>query len=269
MTGTEHHVQQVLERSTDVLIIAQLSYHYTGHQQPTLQDVSVSVRKGEIVSILGPSGCGKSTLLNLIAGVIGGQKGAVEIRHDGLDCSQPRVGYIFQDDALLPWRTVRDNFALATEVGRIPKSIVERDTKEFLASFHLEPSILPMYPAQLSGGMRQRASIIQALLFNPQLVLLDEPFSALDFFTKLRLEGEFYNLVKKKQKTAVMVTHDIEEAIAVSDRIFILNRRGQLACENKVTFAGLERNPETLRGEPQFAALYREILAQFKAVTGS
>jgi len=137
---------------------------------------------------------------------------------------------------------------------------------ELLKRFHLDESILNSYPAQLSGGMRQRVSIIQSLLFNPHLLLLDEPFAALDFFTKLKLEGEFYSFIKDTAKAAVLVTHDIEEAIALSDHILILNNRGSIEANIPIEFESSQRDPEIIRGVPKFSEYYQLIWQQLKSV---
>lgn len=138
---------------------------------------------------------------------------------------------------------------------------------EYLNAFHLSSEHLDLFPAQLSGGMRQRVSIIQSLLFDPQILLLDEPFSALDFFTKLRLETEFQHMVKTENKAAIMVTHDIEEAIAMADRVMLMNHGGVICHEYAIDFGpGGRLSPEEARGLPQFAEHYSIIWSDLKAV---
>ncbi len=175
------------------------------------------------MAILGASGCGKSTLLNLIAGLLKPKSGRIEFSTNkainSINQSEGKIGYIFQDDALLPWRTVESNLMLVTEIVKgVKKNKVKPLITRYLNNFHLDKKILQQYPAQLSGGMRQRISIMQTLMFDPNILLLDEPFSALDFFTKLRLEKEVYQLIKEQNKAAILITHDIDEAIAISDR---------------------------------------------------
>lgn len=252
-----------IDKPASALQISSLSFGYKPESSPVIDNVSLSVEAGEIVSILGRSGCGKSTLLNLIAGLITPNSGEIRIDQHHSRCN---IGYIFQEDALMPWRTIRKNLALAQEIGNVPKDAWQSSLMELLARFHLDESILNQYPAQLSGGMRQRVSIIQSLLFNPHLLLLDEPFAALDFFTKLRLEGEFYRFIKDTAKAAVLVTHDIEEAIALSDHILILNNRGSIEASVPIEFDSSERDPEIIRGVHKFGEYYQLIWQQLKSV---
>jgi NitT/TauT family transport system ATP-binding protein len=251
-------------KSPTLLNISALTFAYGAQSAPVLSNFSLNVQKGEIVAILGRSGCGKSTLLNLIAGLLSPQNGEITVEKHGV--KESRIGYIFQEDALLPWRTVQSNLSLATEIGGVSKEGFQSSLTDFLNAFHLEPGILNAYPSTLSGGMRQRVSIIQALLFNPQLLLLDEAFSALDFYTKLRLESEFFNFIKKNEKAALFVTHDIEEAIAISDRVVILNVTGSVHADIAISFAGSERDPEVVRGKSAFSEYYRMIWGELKGV---
>lgn len=252
-----------IDKPVSALRVSSLTFGYKTEATPVIDNVSLSVEAGEIVSILGRSGCGKSTLLNLIAGLITPTAGDIRIDQHHSRCN---IGYIFQEDALMPWRTIEKNLALAQEIGKVPKDAWQASLIELLARFHLDQTILPMYPSQLSGGMRQRVSIIQSLLFNPHLLLLDEPFAALDFFTKLRLEGEFYKFIKDTEKAAVLVTHDIEEAIAVSDHVVILNNTGSVEAKIAISFDSSERDPETIRGVQRFSEYYQQIWQQLKSV---
>jgi NitT/TauT family transport system ATP-binding protein len=226
-----------------------------------LNQVSLTVRKGEIVCILGASGCGKTTLLNLIAGLLTATKGVIE-----LNSQKPtkRLGYIFQSDALFPWRTVKDNLLLAADIDRsLDKNALEQSMLQYLSIFHLNEQILTKYPIQLSGGMRQRVSIIQSLMFDPELLLLDEPFSALDYYTKLKLESEFSQFVKERGTAAILVTHDIEEAVAIGSRALIMNA-GKLQKEFLIRSEAAVME----RGSSDFAEKYREIWSELKSVVG-
>ncbi len=244
------------------LSVSALSFAYVKEQkrQSIISDLNLDVRQGELISILGASGCGKTTLLNLIAGLLEPQAGTIKIagghKHNA-------VGYIFQEDALLPWRTVGHNLRLAAELHHHLKASNETNLQDYLKSFHLSADIVKKYPGELSGGMRQRVSIIQSLLFRPELILLDEPFSALDFYTKLRLESEFYTLIKKQNKAAILVTHDIDEAIAISDRVLIMDREGKFSGEFIVDLK--EREPEDVRGTPEFATYFHQIWSALKS----
>lgn len=231
--------------------------------KPTVSDLSLTVSPAEIVCILGASGCGKTTLLNLIAGLLIPAKGKIDIA--SASQAGQKIGYIFQNDALFPWRTVERNLMLASEMNKTPKASARGRISEYLKTFHLNESILNQFPSQLSGGMRQRASIIQTLMFDPDLLLLDEPFSALDYYTKLSLESEFYQLVKEKRKAALLVTHDIEEAVAMGDRVFIMSE-GKLIKHFPINIGGEKRIPENTRGMPEFAEHYRVIWNELKSV---
>lgn len=261
-----------------VLDVVGISFSYVDNKKTTrsvLRDVSLQLVPGEIVCLIGPSGCGKTTLLNLLAGLL--TPGSGQIRHgaggNGATASGATpaggIGYIFQQDPLLPWRTVKQNLLLAAEIRRLKnaaRKCMEQRMLAYLKSFHLSSEHLDLFPSQLSGGMRQRASIIQSLLFDPQTLLLDEPFSALDFFTKLRLETEFQQMVKTEKKAAIMVTHDIEEAVAMADRILLMNQDGVLCHQYSIRLGQTRVSPEEARGLPQFAEYYSRIWADLKTV---
>ncbi|MBY0358092.1 MAG: ABC transporter ATP-binding protein [Candidatus Obscuribacterales bacterium] len=249
-----------------MLNISELSFTYGKAGSPwTIKDLSLSVGKNEIVSILGASGCGKSTLLNLIAGLLLAQTGKIELSES--DKSKQKIGYIFQHDPLFPWQNVEKNLQLSLKLGKAPsKEWIDKHIEQYFKLFHLDKQVLKKFPQELSGGMRQRVSIIQALLFNPQLLLLDEPFSALDFYTKLCLEDEFFQLVKEQNKAALLVTHDIEEAIAMSDRILIMSKNGSFSNEFILDFATESRLPSTVRSSSKFAQYYGQIWSELKAV---
>jgi NitT/TauT family transport system ATP-binding protein len=214
------------------------AYKLNGSGSQTVFDqVSFTVGRGQIVCLVGPSGCGKSTLLNLVTGFLQPDSGHIQINHDEAGGSG-RVGYIFQRDALLPWRTVRGNLLLGGELG--DGTCVQNEQQrihDYLRIFNLDESVLGKYPVALSGGMRQRVSIVQSLMTEPNILLLDEPFSALDFYTKLKLEAEFRDMISGSGKAALLVTHDIDEAIAVSDKIPHHGRKSQRhhqGSENRV-----------------------------------
>jgi NitT/TauT family transport system ATP-binding protein len=193
--------------------------------------------------------------------------GAGTIEFSNQSAESKRIGYIFQSDALLPWRTVEQNLLLASEITRtVPKAAAAEMIKQHLHTFHLQEQVLKQYPSQLSGGMRQRVSIVQALMFNPELFLLDEPFSALDFYTKLKLETEFVALVKGQRKAAVLVTHDIEEAVAMADRVLIMSKGGSLIKEFQIQPEEGARSPDAARGTAKFAQYYKSIWAELELV---
>lgn len=181
-----------------------------------LNNISFSVDEGEIVAIVGPSGAGKSTILNLIAKLIKPNYGSVLVKGN--------IGYMFQRDCLFEWKTIYKNILLGLEIqkNKTENSIntIERMLKEYnLYDFKNS------YPNQLSGGMRQRVALIRTLAVNPDLLLLDEPFAALDYQTKLTVSNDIYNIIRKERKAAVIVTHDISEAISMADKIIVLSNR--------------------------------------------
>lgn len=186
------------------------------HYTTALKDIHFSMEEGEFISFIGPSGCGKSTLLSIIAGLIEPTAGMIKFA-----TANTHTGYMLQQDYLFPWKTIEDNILLGlTLAGDDNKEIAT----QLLTTFHLKHTA-KLYPAQLSGGMRQRIALARTLAVNPSLLLLDEPFSALDFQTKLQLENFVSATLKQLHKTAILVTHDISEAIAMSDAIYLFSQR--------------------------------------------
>lgn len=188
-----------------------------------LEGIDFTVRPGEFVGLVGPSGCGKTTLLSIIAGLIKPTGGGVEVNGRPVEAPSVQVGYMLQQDYLFPWRTIWDNALIGLELtGRLNES-GKAYTLHLLEEMGLKDAV-KRYPSQLSGGMRQRVALVRTLAAEPDILLLDEPFSALDYQTKLQLEDLVAETLKRHGKTAVLVTHDISEAIAMSDRVVILNR---------------------------------------------
>ena len=203
----------------EVLRFDNVSMHYHSKQGETVavEDMNFSVFDGEFVAIIGPSGCGKTTLLSLAAGLLPPTKGKVKTN----GCS---FGYMLQKDELFPWRTIEKNIFLPLEI----KKTDNRETRQralALAEKYGLKQFLKNYPSSLSGGMRQRAALIRTLAVDPDVLLLDEPFSALDYQTRLSVCDDVYKIIRSEKKTALLITHDISEAISVADRIFVLSRR--------------------------------------------
>ena len=193
------------------------SYYTLQGEQNVLKDISFGIKQGEFVSIAGPSGCGKSTMLSIMAGLIKPQNGKTKTK-DGL-----KTGYMLQQDYLFEWRSVFSNALLGAEI----KGAITEETKEYAKSLFEKYGLTEfMYkkPSALSGGMRQRAALIRTLVPKPDILLLDEPFSALDYQNRLNVSREISSIIKKENKTAVMVTHDISEAISVSDRVIVFSK---------------------------------------------
>ena len=193
-------------------------YHSTKEEILALDDISFSVNEGEFISIVGPSGCGKSTILSILSGLINKSSGFIKLK-DGYN-----MAYMLQSDALLPFRTILDNCLIGLE---ITNSLTEENKNyviKLLKTYGLE-DFINKYPASLSGGMRQRCALIRTLAVRPDILLLDEATSALDYQSKLAISDDIYNIIKKEGKTAIMVTHDIAQAISMSDRIIVLSKR--------------------------------------------
>ncbi|WP_202078258.1 ABC transporter ATP-binding protein [Caldalkalibacillus salinus] len=216
--------------STQSLIKLQgVSHVYVSENEANLavRHIDLTVEKGEFISLVGPSGCGKTTVLSSIAGLITPTEGEVIIKGQTLTHPTPSVGYMLQADYLFEWQNILENVLIGVKVMDLDQKT--RQQKEKYAHFLLQEMGLSEYkehlPSQLSGGMRQRAALVRTLVTNPDILLLDEPFSALDYQTKLKLEDLVFDTLKKHEKTAVLVTHDIAESIAMSDRIVVLDQR--------------------------------------------
>ena len=216
-----------------------------------LKNVNLKVQEGEFVSIIGPSGCGKSTLLSIIAGLEKQTSG--EIYKNG------EIGYMLQTDSLLPWRTIYKNVLFGLEVRKIKTPENEKYVQELLKKYDLY-EFKEKYPSQLSGGMRQRAALIRTLGTRPSILLLDEAFSALDYQTRIMVTNDIFQILKNEKITAVMVTHDISEAISMSDRVVVLtNRPGTVNKIHKIDFEMENRNPINCRESPKFSKYFDTI----------
>ena len=192
------------------------AYHSVSSETYALSDLSFQVREGEFIAIVGPSGCGKSTLLSLISGLIRPEKGEILLEGKPLSESKTAVGYMLQKDYLLEWRTIYQNVILGLEIQHRLTKETKMRIEEMLEDYGLS-AFRNARPSQLSGGMRQRAALIRTLAQDPSLLLLDEPFSALDYLTRISVCDDIYKILKKENKTAVLVTHDLSEAISVAD----------------------------------------------------
>ncbi len=189
-----------------------------------IKEINLVIKKNEFISIVGPSGCGKSTLLSIINGLIPPNSGNVYINKKKVTNICSDIGYMLQEDYLFEWRTVFNNVRLGLEI----KGMVNKDTPKIINNLLDSYGLLDFadhYPGELSGGMRQRVALARTLATNPNILLLDEPFSSLDYQTKLTLEEEMSNILKKEKKTVVLVTHDIAEAISMADKVIILSKR--------------------------------------------
>ncbi len=228
-----------------------------------VREVSLDVREGTFLSVVGPSGCGKSTLLAMISGLQPADGGEVLVRGEPVRDVRSDVGFIFQREALLPWKTVLDNVALALVFrGQSPTgargAALEWIARVGLAGFE------HAYPHQLSGGMRKRVSLAQTLVYDPPIVLMDEPFSALDVQTRNLMENELLGLWAENRKTVVFITHDLEEAIALSDQVVVMTASpGRIKASYPIDLPR-PRNVTEIRFEPRFAELYEQLWADLR-----
>lgn len=207
------------------LTLDHVSHHYFSEKSYTkaLSDVSFSVKEGEFISIIGPSGCGKSTILSLIAGILKNTSGDILFKKQPITKSNLEIGYMLQQDYLFPWKSIMENMLIGPKVKKSNLKDAKESAVTLLAEVGLENEA-KSYPHSLSGGMRQRVALARTLMTDPDILLFDEPFSALDYQTKLRLENSVASLLKKHHKTAILVTHDIGEAISMSDRILLMGQ---------------------------------------------
>ncbi len=202
----------------------QMNYHSPLGETKVLNDISLTIEEGEFISIIGPSGCGKSTLLNIISGLVPPSSGEIMLEGKNISKGDSRIGYMFQKDHLFQWLNLWGNVTLGLRIQKKLTKEAVLQIENLLDSYGLA-SFKKYYPNELSGGMRQRVALLRTLALSPHILLLDEPFSALDYQTRLMVCDEIYQIIKKAGKTVVMVTHDISEAISTSSRIVILSRR--------------------------------------------
>jgi NitT/TauT family transport system ATP-binding protein len=206
-----------------------------GRQEITaIRDVSFALGDGEVVALIGPSGCGKSTLLNIGSGLYRPSQGEAYVDGERIEGPSAHVAFMLQKDLLLPWRTIIDNVMFGLEVQRHPRAEGLRRAQELLASLHLS-DFAGHYPHQLSGGMRQRVALARTLAVNPSVLLLDEPFSAVDAQTRIVLQRDLARTLKESGKTALLITHDLAEAALMSDRVLVMSARpGRIIDEIRI-----------------------------------
>lgn len=229
-----------------------------------VQDIDLEVQPGRFVSVVGPSGCGKSTLLNMAAGLIAPSEGIIGIFGEPLNGLNKRAAYMFQQDALLAWKTVLGNVMLGLRFRGVEPRAAEAQAREWVVRVGLE-RFADAYPAQLSGGMRKRVAIAQSWIVDPSILLMDEPFSALDVHTRQRMESELLALWTASPKTILFVTHDLEEALALSDEVVVLSAgpAGRIVSRHVVDLPR-PRDLIDIRADARFAELYRSIWAELR-----
>ena len=230
--------------------VSNVSKSYDGRK--IIDNINLELNKGEIVSLLGVSGVGKTTLFQVISGLVKPDNGTVELNGKNITGISGEVGYMLQKDYLFEWRSIYSNVMLGLEIQKKKSEKYTKRVDQMLKDYGLW-DFRDVRPSQLSGGMRQRAALIRTLALQPELLLLDEPFSALDYQTRLSVCEDIYRIIKKEQKTAVLVTHDLSEAISMADRIFVLSKRpAEIKKEIKLDFNMKERTPMQVRNAPQF-----------------
>lgn len=224
-----------------------------------IRDVSFKIRRGEVVSIIGPSGCGKSTLLNMGSGLYLPSEGEVLVGGEAVTGPVRRVAFMLQKDLLMPWRSIRRNVELGLEIQGVAASAREAVANDLLERCHLK-GFTEHYPFQLSGGMRQRAALARTLAIDPQVLFLDEPFSALDAQTKMILQQDMARMLADTGKTALFITHDLVEAIAMSDRLLVMSARPGTIVEEISVDLPLRDNPLERRKLPEIGPLVGRLM---------
>ena len=241
-----------------ILEVKNLSKKYQNKEGEikALDNINFSINKGEFVSIIGPSGCGKSTLLSIIAGLEEKSNGKIYIEGEEINGVSEKIGYMLQKDCLLEWRNIFSNTLFGLEVKNIKNKENMKYAEKLLKKYNLY-EFKNKYPSELSGGMRQRVALIRTLAVKPKILLLDEAFSALDYQTRIMVTNDIYNILRKENITALIVTHDISEAISMSDRVIVLSKRpGKVKNIHNIEFDIENRTPINCRQSPKFSQYF-------------
>jgi ABC-type nitrate/sulfonate/bicarbonate transport system ATPase subunit len=242
-----------VEANGALINVDQVVKTFPGDATPVLDRVSIRVARGELVALIGPTGCGKSTVLNMIAGLIRPSGGRI-----ALDDPKMRISYVFQRPRLLPWRSVRRNVAFSLEQTEISRPERRRAVEAAIRRVNLDGHE-HKYPHQLSGGMQQRVALARGLAVEPGLLLLDEPFGALDALTRSYMQEELLGIVRGSGTTALLVTHDIDEALLLADRVLVMSSRpGKIKHELRVPF-GSERSLDLLLKDPRYGEIRSDL----------
>jgi NitT/TauT family transport system ATP-binding protein len=240
------------------------TYDSRGRIVSALQDVTLPVEQGSFTTIIGPSGCGKSTLLKIIAGIALPYDGRLTYKGREITSINSDIGFVTQDSNLFPWLTLAENVELALKIRGVPREKRTQAAQEFIDTMQLT-GFEGHYPFELSGGMQKRGSIIRTLIYNPEVILMDEPFGPLDAQTRLILQDELLRVWDKDKKTIVFVTHDLTEAIALSDKVVLLT--GRPGTVKRIFDVPLPRprNIFEIHNEPGFHEIYHEIWQYFRS----
>jgi NitT/TauT family transport system ATP-binding protein len=228
-----------------------------------IHGIDMEIADGEFIVIVGPSGCGKSTLLNLIVGLLRSSGGRIVFRGSAIDGICTQIGYVTQKDNLFPWRTLVENVEIALEIRGIDKNSRRRQAEELIERVGLR-GFEEHYPHELSGGMRQRANIIRTLIYDPELILMDEPFGPLDAQTRIVLQDQLLNLWSTTKKTIIFITHDLIEAITLADRVVLMSSRpGKIKSIEQVEIAR-PRDVFKIHESEQFRAVYEKLWRELR-----
>jgi sulfonate transport system ATP-binding protein len=238
-----------------------------GGTPDVLAQTSLTVHAGEFVTLLGPSGCGKSTLLNVTAGTVRPRQGTVYYDGKPVTTINRNVGYVTQDDTMLPWLTLAANVGLPLRMRRAPKAKIKQRVSDLLASLGLEHAAA-LYPAQLSGGMKKRGLLARSMIYEPRLLLMDEPFAALDAQMRTQLHGDVRRLVNESGVAVLFVTHDIEEAALLSDRVVVIGGAPGHVIDEVTISLGPNRDVETLRFDDDFRDIGRTLHRSLRRARG-
>lgn len=223
-----------------------------------LESTTISVQRGEFLTLIGPSGCGKSTVLNVVAGLLPVRHGSVTFDGHDIRGVNTAVGYMTQDDTLLPWRTVRDNVAMPLKLRHVDRAEVEQRVTSMLMMLDLSEAV-NKYPAQLSGGMKRRALLARSMIYQPELLLMDEPFAALDAQLRGQLHLELRRAIELERQSVLFITHDIYEAVLLSDRVIVLGGRPSRPIGEVTIPFGSHRDLDSLRFDDTFIDLERQL----------
>lgn len=233
-------------------------YHSKDCETKAVDEMSFDVNEGEFVGIVGPSGCGKTTILNMLAGIAKPSEGEILMHGQPLSSVGNKIALMPQRDQLFEWRTIEKNVCLGLEIQRRATSDKKENARKLLKKYGLE-EFMKKHPSELSGGMRQRAALIRTLVTEPDILLLDEPFSALDFQTRLNVCNDVYSIIKQEKKTALLVSHDISESISLCDKIVVLTARPARVVEVMSIDIDKSLTPLQRRERPEFSQYFDKI----------
>lgn len=250
------------------LALENVSHHYFSKTSYTkaLDNITFSIKENEFIALLGPSGCGKSTILSIIAGIMEQTEGKVLVNQTPIQQSHLAIGYMLQQDYLFPWKTIMENILVGPKIQKQNNESTRDKARALLEEVGLN-NLENDYPDSLSGGMRQRVALVRTLITEPEILLLDEPFSALDYLTKLKLEDLVSSLLQSYKKTSVLVTHDIAEAISMSDRIFLMGANpGSITEVFDIPIELRNEVPFLVRRHPKYQLVFDKVWDAFNQI---